>query len=548
MGYDPNELFAASPPPPAANRTDDYSPDTLFSPRQQRPEEKTPPLEAAETWSDVPSKAVSNFIPSAVKFGSDIVHPFMHPSETAEAIGNLGKGIAQKTGLISGDSHTKYADAVWESLVERYGSEDALRKTMSTDPVGFMGDLSTILTGGGMVAARGPSIIGQVGQAAKTAGRLTDPLLPVAKTIGAAGKMATYPLGVTSGLSPEAIQTAAKAGYQGGDALKGFMEHMEGTAPMAEVVSEARDAVRNMKIQRGEAYQQAMLKFRGRGKVLPFDKIDDAMRDVTRVQTYTGPHSGLRVELDPGSAAIRTKVGEIIDEWRAIGSRYPQDFLTAEGLDALKKKLYHEVYKKVPEGPDHAAERLIAGKAVASVRNTISKHFPDYKPIMHAYEQASTHIEELERGLSLGHAATIDTSLRKLQSVLRHNVNTSYGHRKNLAEFLVNNGSPYLLEKLAGQSMQSWIPHGLSKLGASIMATAGAMLGGAGVVAGHVPLAASIIPAAAAASPRMVGHAASMAGIGMGAAERAYRPLLYSGRIADMDFETQRRMREEGGQ
>src|SRR5690242_216152 len=49
---------------------------------------------AKETISNIPS--------SAVRFGESIVQPVLHPVQTAENLGAIGKGVMQKLGVISG--------------------------------------------------------------------------------------------------------------------------------------------------------------------------------------------------------------------------------------------------------------------------------------------------------------------------------------------------------------------------------------------------------------------------------------------------------------
>src|SRR5262245_45560868 len=99
---------------------------------------------------------------------------------------------------------------------------------------------------------------------------------------------------------------------------------------------------------------------------------------------------------------------------------------------------------------------------------------------MNAYAKASDIINELERTLSLNPNATVDTSLRKLQSVLRDNVNTSFGRRRELAEYLVNHGAPNLIERLSGQALKPLASRGLGRLGMQVAAELAAFGVGAG--------------------------------------------------------------------
>ena len=118
---------------------------------------------------------------------------------------------------------------------------------------------------------------------------------------------------------------------------------------------------------------------------------------------------------------------------------------------------------------------------------------------MKAYETASETIKELERTLSLNKNASIDTSLRKLQSILRNNAYTNYGRRQVLAEMLVDAGATSLMERLAGQTLNTLKPRGLES------AVAG------GIAAGGI-IEPNILYALPFKSPRIMGEVAHKIG------------------------------------
>ena len=60
--------------------------------------------------------------------------------------------------------------------------------------------------------------------------------------------------------------------------------------------------------------------------------------------------------------------------------------------------------------------------------------------------------KEIERALSLGGKAPVDTALRKLQSTMRNNVNTNYGNRAGMVSDLEKFSDVSLMDKLAGQA------------------------------------------------------------------------------------------------
>jgi hypothetical protein len=82
----------------------------------------------------------------------------------------------QKLGVMPGKDAAQYADAVGQFLMDRYGSKYAILKTLVTDPVGIVVDVSTVLSAGGSLAVRAPGFVSRIGHAVATAGQLTIPL------------------------------------------------------------------------------------------------------------------------------------------------------------------------------------------------------------------------------------------------------------------------------------------------------------------------------------------------------------------------------------
>ena len=89
----------------------------------------------------------------------------------------------QKLGVMPGKDAAQYADAVGQFLMDRYGSKDAILKTLVTDPVGIVVDVSTVLSAGGSLAVRAPGFVTRIGHAVATAGQLTSPLSAVTQAI-----------------------------------------------------------------------------------------------------------------------------------------------------------------------------------------------------------------------------------------------------------------------------------------------------------------------------------------------------------------------------
>lgn len=141
----------------------------------------------AMSGGELAMSAVKSAPGSAVKAATDLVQPFLHPIDTVSNIASIGKGVLQKLNILSGDDAAPHAEAVGKFLVERYGSGEAIKKTLATDPVGMAMDVSMILSGGETALARLPGALGKVGEAAGAVGRVVDPINLAAKGVKAGG-------------------------------------------------------------------------------------------------------------------------------------------------------------------------------------------------------------------------------------------------------------------------------------------------------------------------------------------------------------------------
>lgn len=464
------------------------------------------------SWSDVGSQALSNAPGSAVQFAKNMVQPILHPIETAENIGKVGSGLAGQLGVQMGGPDPE-ADQAWDQFKgffkDRYGSVEGFKKALATDPVGVLGDASMVLSGGETALARAPGIVGKVGEVAGAAGRALDPLSAVAKPAAA---LLPHAQGWTTGMGSAPFKTAMEAGREGGDAASAFRAHMTGAAPMEEAVSDARAALGQLRKERGDLYQKGMAGVGADKTILSWNDVDTALADMDRVAVYKGQ------SLSPSTEAIRNKITSTIDEWKNLQA---SEFWTPEGFDALKKKV-GDLRDATQFG---TPERRVADQAYQAIRKTIVDQAPEYAGVMKGYEEASKQLQEIERTLSLKPGASIDTALRKLQSTLRNNVNTNYGKRTELANFLVSSGATNLLHKLAGQALSTWQPRGIAR---GVVAGADLPAIGAALASGHIGAAAGAAASLPLMSPRLMGEAA----YGAGKVQRHKEPITMVPRVS----------------
>ena len=446
-------------------------------------------------WGDVPMKAISNVPESFGNLVSSTAQAVMHPIDTGAALLATGKGAYKNVvgGYPEDDPDIAAADNVGKFFADRYGGMENLKKTMAEDPVGFMADASSILTLGGAAAARAPGIAGKIGAVAKTAGKHIDPFTIAGKTVKntakAAGGLATHGIGSMTGAGGTSIREAAKAGVKGGDAASAFRSNLTGAAPVEGVVNDAMAALDNMKKQKNAAYLKSS-GWKTDARQLDFAPVENAYVKLFQSMSVNGKTGHMRVGKD--TVKKLNEIGTVLKEWKADKALH-----TADGFDALKQRIDDLMPGVLEPGQ--------SGRAVTTMRNSVKKviteQAPEYAKTMRDYETASDLIRDIERTLSLRPNASVDTSVRKLQSIMRNNANANYGRRAELGNKLVESGAGNLMPKLAGQSLSSWTPRGLHTITPAGIGAGALLTGNPAALAGI-----------ALTSPRLMGEAAYYAG------------------------------------
>ena len=314
---------------------------------------------------------------------------------------------------------------------------------------------------------------------------------PVVK---AGGKIASEVMGNLGGVGSQAYNTAFNAAVEGGDKLKALAENLRKKVPVTQVVDDAMLGLSNMGKQLQERYRSGMVNIKNDKSILDFDNINDALIKADEVGKYRGQIT------NPTVAENVAKAQQAVQEWKALS---PAEYHTPEGMDALKKTI-GGILESIPF--EQRAARNAVGDIYTSVKQSIAKQAPAYNDVMKNYSEGLDLASELKRTLSLGEKNTADTALRKLQSVMRNDVNTNYGNRVDYAKMLEDASGRPIMEELAGQALSTWSPRGLQKLSAT-------GLGGASL---YNP---SLLPLVAGSSPRLTGEATILAG-------KASRPVI----------------------
>ena len=425
------------------------------------------PVQTARGIADVAAGGFYNAMPAAVQRGINAIE--INPAAQQRAI--------------------QTANVVGQELVKPYSSTQGFKQTVQEDPFRILGDVS-MLAGGAGAGLKAGSIGAKTAQAGNILTKASDVLNPVSQATYAAGKLGQGAemvgkgyLAAKSGVGTEPINQAIKAGAEGNQT---FLENMRDKVPSLQVLDDAKANLAQMNKDKQDAYRSGMVNIKNDKTVLDFTGIDNALKNAESMAYYKGKIK------DPTAADVLQNMKAEVENWK---NSNPAEYHTPEAMDALKQTLWQYFGKLGKEEKTAYA----AGKQVYdSVKSEIGKQAPTYAQVMKGYSESSDLINEIERTLSLGDKASADTAMRKLQSLMRNNVNTNYGQRLSLAQELSNAGGKDLMPALAGQAMNSWTPRGLQSV--SNVPTAYLAYG-----AGGPALAAADVLSS---SPRVVGETA----------------------------------------
>lgn len=474
------------------------APATPTAPVATQVQTPQPQASSSMTPSQVLTGAVMNFPSSLYSMATDVFKAVTDPVQTARDLGTLFVGATSKVlgePFFESDlakqmrlKGEKSAEQVGAFMANRYGSVEGAKQAIATDPAGVLSDVSMLFTGGAGIAPKASTASKVLTKAAD----ITNPLNVITAPVRLGAQAVAPTLGMITGAGSESVRQAFQAGKEGGEKAKSFTENLRGTADQLQVLEDAKANLDAMTKQQQQAYRANMANIKTDQTILKFDDVDTALKSAMDKVTYKGKVKS-QYALDKVEEAQK-----IIDDWK---NSNPATYHTPEGLDALKQSV-GDVLESIPF--EKKSSRLVVGDIYNSIKSTIQKQAPTYADTMKQYAETADQIKEIERSLSLGKKASADAGLRKLQSVMRNNVNANYGQRMNLATQLEQAGGIPIKPALAGQALSSWTPRGIQ--GAGTFGTAGLL--GSQISA---PLGIGYL---AASSPRLVGEASYLAGQG----------------------------------
>jgi hypothetical protein len=448
------------------------------------------------SWMDVAGESLTSIPESAAALAGMVYDVATDPVQAVRGMGQMVVGGTEKlmgepyfdtsSGRAVREQGKAALSAGGDYFKNRAGSVDAIKNTLATDPVGALADLSVLFTGGSTLAARTPMLT-RAAPVLRKAAAYTDPINLAGKAIGKTydltGTAVKSGLGLKTGVGTEPLTQAVQAGREGNQV---FLENMRGDVPILNVLDDAKANLSQMNLNKQKDYRSGMVNIKNDKSVLDLSKVEDALKNAEN--TIDFKQSG--IPKDAKAVEVLKNIRIKIDKWKNLD---PVEYHTPEGLDHLKQSLWEDFGKL---GKDEKLAYSAGKQIYDSVKTEISKQAPTYAKVMKEYSDASELTKEIERALSLGQTASADTAIRKLQSLMRNNVNTNYGQRLNLAQQLESAGGRDLMPALAGQALSSKLPRGLQS--ATNIPSAYLAYGAGGPALATLDLLAS--------SPRLVGE------------------------------------------
>lgn len=344
------------------------------------------------------------------------------------------------------------------------------------------------------------------------------------KAIGALGREA---LGASTGTGAGTIKEFTNAITKGGETANVARQAMRGNLNPQDIVEEAKTAFGQVIKNRSDEYTSKLNTLKTKSNVInhkpiieKFNKqLDDFgvfFDDVGKPDFSRAPGLG-RYEKDLES------LSKTLSRW---GTREGDN--TIAGIDQLKqviddfrigsadsKKFDTFVTSLRGEAKDLIRKDLVKAKDLKTL-NTYEKMLKDY-------EISTKDIRDIQKSLSLGDKASVDTAFRKLSTVLRTNNEV----RKQAVDQLNALTGGTLLPKIAGQQLSETLPRGLMRT---------VVTGGVGVGtlsgAGIIPM----LKLALFSSPRAVGEILNALGIVGNKANIVKNALIKSGITSPGDY------------
>lgn len=368
-----------------------------------------------------------------------------------------------------GQQQKDMANAFNSYFKDRYGSLKEAKRSFVKDPVGVLGDLSMIFSGGAM-GLRGAGLEKTAG-VAEFASKVTE---PVSATLGAGkvaekvvGGLGSQTIGRLSGVSPSVLKEAYAVGRAGGERQKTFNKAIAGDIPLEDIVAEARSAIQTIRDNAGRQYRNNKALWSKDSQVLSLEDVYKSLEKSEKLVRYK-PKKQTSQYMTTSEKGLKTlnKLKSMVKQYDDLDPA----FKDVEGMDQFKQKIYNamEDLAQSDNAQDKISKKILMD-TYHSIKKTIEKQAPAYGTAMKQYNNMQELIFDIDKTLMSGNKTAMDTQFRKLLSAFRDDVNVNFqGRMRSLQKLAEQGGAPTLPSAIAGVSAQSRLPRGIQGATAGI--------------------------------------------------------------------------------
>jgi hypothetical protein len=356
-------------------------------------------------WGETLGRAWQNLPSDLGNVATSIPQAVMHPGEVWEGVKAAARGAGSYAGLTNGSDEDK---AAFDAMAQPYQSVYRAIKTGDTaDLKEAIGEKPAQF---GMAYAPGVGVAGKAlgagaaGNAVRLASKVLD---PIGTTVGAVGSKVVAPVAgaaahMVTGVEPEVLGNAFKAGRQGGTAGAAFSDFAKGTKGANELSGAARTAMEDLRNDAYSSWKANKSGVMSGSGVVNDVPINDAL-------------TAARARIGPRNLALDTAAHDALDRVeQAINTRFslPQGDpgRGVLGFDQLKQQLW-EASRGHPEG---SAARNALRDAHAGVRKALGEAAPDYAKLMDEYQTLQDNLNDLTKTLGSGNRVAATAEVKKL--------------------------------------------------------------------------------------------------------------------------------------
>jgi hypothetical protein len=463
---------------------------------------KTAPV-SAPSWGSVAESSLKNALPSLGRTAENVGSALMHPLDTVEGIvrgASGGLDLAMKAAGLhpsqlyhSPEEYQKdvaTAHQMMNHLKSRYGSEDAIKNTLATDPAGALLDASAILSpASGMFRKAGLPGASDVASAV-TQAPVTAAIAGAKGLARKAGQGVAQVLGKTTGAGPEAVAESVAG-------KPGFVNQMRGDAGTEEdLANTAIQRLGQLKMDRNKKYESAQAAL-GNPELSTEPMVQNFVDRMNKEKVSVG--DAKKLDFSKSSLGYDEGLPQIENAHKLFRSAWQKKNIGLQDAIVLK----HQVGNLLDSTKPGSRAYAVLTDLTKGVDKVLKQH-PEYRKMSLEYAAQSKYIDQLEKAFSLksGKRQNIQTILTKMHT-----------HSKRKNEFsrdLIDKLDPTgdLQAQMRGMMMKPAFRHGMS--GTWIGPSIGLDVGGAGLAHSALPLA-GLLPFLS-TSPRLVGEAGNLAG------------------------------------